>query len=147
MTCCWYIDIMQENEPNPDSNEDVPSPEASIVVSDQEQKRELTVALALTLEGRGEALPFPGIKPEAYAKIKADEEEFPGYGTPIDELLARCASEGMRVVVSKNAQSGNAWVVPMGSADELNDVILLKHLDENAVTDISMQELLAAHKG
>jgi len=44
----------------------------------------------------GESLPFPGINPEAYSRKKADDEEFPGYTTPIDEIIERCKKRGYK---------------------------------------------------
>ncbi len=76
-----------------------------------------------------EVLPFPGLKPESYAKLKADEEKYPGFVTPIDDLLERMKNEGMKVVLGKHPESKNIFILPAGSRDVENDSVLPKDLD------------------
>lgn len=64
-------------------------------------KKEQIIALTLALHERGETFPFPGIDPESYARMKAGEEEDPGYTTPIDEIIQRLRQEGMKIVLGK----------------------------------------------
>lgn len=71
----------------------------------------------------GEIIPFPGINPEAYSNMKKDEDEFPDFSTPIDEIIERCEKEGVRIVLGKNPESGNFWVVPADSTEYLMDCI------------------------
>ena len=61
------------------------------------KKKEYALAVKI-IEGH-EIFPFPGVDPVSYSKLKAGEEECPGFATPIDELLERFRSEGMKVVV------------------------------------------------
>lgn len=58
-------------------------------------RKEKIIALAMELYERGEVFPFEGVDPEQYSRMKADEEEYPGYTTPVDEIIERFKSEGM----------------------------------------------------
>ena len=79
-------------------------------------------------------------------KIKADEEEMPGYATPIDELIERFKNEGMKVVLGKNPQSGNVFVLPGQSDDIENDNLFPKHLNINDGMSDTLRELIALSK-
>ena len=46
----------------------------------------------------GEVFEFPGINSDSYDSIKAEQEEYPGYTTPIDELLERFNNEGFKIL-------------------------------------------------
>lgn len=86
------------------------------------------IKLALELFESGEVFPFPGINPESHSQIQVEQEEFPGYTTPIDELLVRFQNEGMKVVLTKDQHSGNILVLPGGSDDIENDFLLPRNL-------------------
>lgn len=100
------------------------------------------ISLALELSESMENFPFPGIKPESYARIKADEEEFPGYATPIDELLKRFESEGLKVVLGKFPESGNVFILPQGSDDIENDNLFPRHLSTEGDIDERLLKLI-----
>jgi hypothetical protein len=77
-----------------------------------------------------ESLEFSGISQKTYESFKKIDEEYPGYTTPIDELLERFSSEGMKIVLGKHPDSGNVFVLPCGSEDIENDSIPLSKLSE-----------------
>lgn len=80
----------------------MPKIEPTVIESTEEKKEKDVLTLAKELHESNEVFPFPGLRPEAYAQLKATDEEFPGYVTPIDGLLERFKNEGMKVVLGKN---------------------------------------------
>jgi len=93
-----------------------------------------------------ERFPFAGIDPQSYAKAKAEEEEFPGFATPIDTLIARFRAEGMKVVLSPDAASGNIYILPAGSDDIENDSLIPRHLLESGIMDGHLKVLVRISK-
>lgn len=110
--------------------------------SEKEARLGRIITLAREVIANAESLPFPGIKPESYNTMKRDEAEYPGYTTPIDELLARFETEDIKITLGKNPQAGNVFFLPSGSNDIENDGILLKHLQSSGDMDINLQDLL-----
>ena len=100
------------------------------------------VNLAFEFQERGKHFPFPGIYPQAYEKLKAADEEDPGFTTPIDVLIARCNSEGIKVVLGKNFQSGNVYVLPAQSDDIEQDSINPKYLHTRDGMDERLKKLI-----
>ncbi|MCX6735514.1 MAG: hypothetical protein NTZ13_00305 [Candidatus Parcubacteria bacterium] len=113
------------------------------MTSPEEEKKQKKISLALELSQNQESFSFPGINTEAYARLKADEEEFPGFATPIDEIIERCKKEGVKVVLGKNPESGNVYILPVQSNDIENDGIFPKHLQMNGVADEKLKELIS----
>ena len=111
--------------------------------TERERKINGIIALVREINESRERIPFPGIHPEAYAKLKKGEQEDPGYVTPIDELLARFQNEGMRVVMGRLPAGGNVFIVPSQSADVENDSILPRQLQIDGATDARLKELVA----
>ncbi|HVB19771.1 MAG TPA: hypothetical protein VNF51_00570 [Candidatus Paceibacterota bacterium] len=105
-------------------------------------KKEKIIALAVELSESKEVFPFPGIDREAYATIKASEEEDPGYVTLIDELIERFKNEGMRVVLGKYPASGNVFIVPAQSNNVIDDNLFPRHLQVNEGMDERLEELI-----
>lgn len=106
-------------------------------------------ALILEMNKNQERFPFPGIDPEAYAKIKDDEETIPDYttyATPIDTLVARCRAEGIKVVLGKNPASGNIFILPAGSDDIEMDSLLPRHLPLDGIMDGRLRQLVKISK-
>ena len=107
--------------------------------NDSEKKREKRVAEILRLveeiNRSGENLPFPGIHPEAYSKMKADKDEYPDYTTPIDELIVSFQDEGIKVVLGKHPESGNVFILPADSTDIEMDSITPRQLSIDAVVN------------
>ncbi|PCH91947.1 hypothetical protein COB80_01135 [Candidatus Kaiserbacteria bacterium] len=104
--------------------------------------KQLKIALAMELFEGGETFLFPGIRPESYTRIKTEEAEFPGYSTPIDELLKRFENEGLKVVLGKNPGTGNIFVLPAGSDDIENDSLFPKHLSTEGDIDERLLKLI-----
>ena len=98
--------------------------------------------LAIDICESREIFPFPGITRVSYSRIKADEEEMPGFSTPIDQLLRRFESEGMKVVLGKNPASGNVYILPAGSDDIENDSLFPRHLNLDRVTNDKLRRLI-----
>jgi hypothetical protein len=101
------------------------------------------VGLAKELVERQETFPFPGIDQESYAKMKEADQEYPGYTTPIDELIARLKGEGMKVALGAHPESGNIYILPAGSNDIENDgVVFPRHLQASEGMDDDLKNLI-----
>lgn len=127
---------MNEHTPNQSENRD----------AEKELKREAMIALARELGERTERISFPGIDPEEYSKMKATDAEFPGYTTPIDELVERCKDEGIKVVFGEHPESGNAYVLPCQSDDLGMDGIRLHQLQIPETRDEQFKKLIVMSK-
>lgn len=110
-------------------------------------RREKIITLAVELHERSEVFPFVGIDLESYSRMKAAEEEYPGYTTPIDEIVDRFKNEGMKVVLGKNPQSGNVFVLPAQSDNIEMDSISLKQLQISGGMNEKLQELVSLCRG
>ncbi len=110
-------------------------------------KKEKIITLAAELYERGEVFPFSGIDPETYSKMKADEEEYPGYATPIDEIVEKLKSEGMKVVLGKNPESGNVFVLPAQSDNIEMDSISPRQLQLGEEMNEKLRELILRVRG
>ncbi|OHA79537.1 MAG: hypothetical protein A2747_03815 [Candidatus Yonathbacteria bacterium RIFCSPHIGHO2_01_FULL_44_41] len=120
---------MQESFPNP--------------IEERERVRLEYVALAIELSESNEIFPFPGIDPEGYSKVKAVEEEYPGYGTPIDELIGRFKNEGIKVVMSDDPKkSGTVYILPALSSDIENDNVFPRQLQIVETVDERLKKLI-----
>ncbi len=111
-------------------------------VTEREQRINSVIALIREIAESHESLPFPGIAPEAYAKIKTTEQEFPGYGTSIDDLIKRFETEGMKIVTGKNPRSGNVYVLPAQSNNIETDSISPRQLKIDEATNEKLRELI-----
>ena len=90
----------------------------------------------------GESLPFPGIDPEAYLKMKKTDDEYLGHTTPTDEIIGKCKEEGIKIVTGKHPESDNIFVLPSGSNDIEMDSIAPHQLSINAVKNEYLRELI-----
>ena len=106
------------------------------------------IALAKELSESQESFPFPGIDPEARSLMRATEIEFPDYTTPVDALLDRFRSEGMRVTLGQYPESGNVYIVPAGRSETRNEdmYIFPKHLQINDMMNPKIRSLIQMHK-
>ena len=106
------------------------------------------VTLAKELIERNESFPFPSIDPDALSKMRADDFEFPGYVTPVDTLLDRCRTEGIRVTLGKYPESGNVYIVPAGENEMGNENMRLlpRHLQVNETMDRTLRALVVAER-
>ena len=112
----------------------------------RDQKVKELLTLATELRESQETFPFSGIEAEAYAKLKARDEEFPGCVTPIDELLERFKNEGMRVALGVYSESEFVFILPVQSGDLRNDSIYPRHLQVKETMDERLKKLILANK-
>lgn len=130
-----YASGMTERFPEPVSPESL----------ENKRKAEI-IALGHELQASQEVFPFPGLEPESYAKLKASDEEYPGYTTPTDEILERLKTEGMKVVLGTNSESGNVFILPALSDDIENDMILPKHFQLSEQLNDKLRKLIEKSK-
>jgi hypothetical protein len=88
-----------------------------------------------------EVFPFPGMDQESYEKIKAEDEEYPGMTTPIDEIMERLRNEGMKVTFGKNPESGNVYILPNGSDNIEMDSIRPRQLNIEGIENAKLRLL------
>ena len=105
-------------------------------------RKEKIIALAAELFESNEVFPFVGIDSESYSRMKAGEEEDPGYTTPVDEIIERLKNEGMKVVLGKNPQSGNVFVLPAQSDNIEMDSISPKQFQLSEGMNEKLRELI-----
>ncbi len=112
-------------------------------------RKEKIIALALELHERNEIFPFTGIDSESYAKMKIAEAdtEYTDPTTPIDERIERFKNEGMKVVLGKNPQSENVYVLPAGSFDIEIDGISPRQLQLTDEMNEKLKELILLVRG
>ncbi len=113
----------------------------------EQQEGESKMVLARRLFESQEVFPFPGIDPIAYASIKASEAKYPGCGTPVDELIARYVTEGIKVVSGKEPESRNVYILPSGSSDIENDAILPRSLELSDTMNVDLKNLVLCSRG
>jgi hypothetical protein len=116
------------------------------IKNEKEDRKKRIIALAKELSESRESISFPGIDAESYQKLKANDEEFPGFVTPIDELVQRFENEGIKVVFGRDPESGNVFILPFGSNDVENDSIFPKHLQIDESMDSRLKELILASR-
>ncbi|MDD2657226.1 MAG: hypothetical protein PHD04_01015 [Candidatus Pacebacteria bacterium] len=110
-------------------------------------RKEKIIALAVELFQSGEIFPFAGVDAESYSRMKAAEEEDPGYTTPVDEIIERFKNEGMKVVLGKNPQSGNVFVLPAQSSNIEMDSISPGQLQLSEEMNEKLRELILLVRG
>jgi hypothetical protein len=98
----------------------------------------LTLAMEL-IEGN-ESLSFPGLNIESYNRLKADEEEYPGFATPIDEIIKKCEEQGVKIEIGKNPDGSNMFLLPKDS-DDVDDSLRFKHLNLSAIDNETFKKL------
>ncbi|MBU6491046.1 hypothetical protein KGQ25_02760 [Patescibacteria group bacterium] len=110
-------------------------------------REEKIISLAAELFESKSIFSFSGIDPESYLKMKATEKEYPGYTTPTDEIIERLKNEGMKVVLGKDPQSGNVYILPAGSTNIEMDSISPKQLHLSEEMDEKLKELILLVRG
>lgn len=108
------------------------------------ERMERKVALARELvEGR-EVFPFPGISEDVLIRMRKEESEYPVDITPIDEIIERCAGQGIKIALESEDRPENIspHVIPAEDGDLRMDGILLRHLQLEGVTDERLIELI-----
>lgn len=104
------------------------------------------ITLAKEIIEANEVLPFPGLNPEDYVKMKATDEEYPGYTTSTDEIIRRLTNEGMKIVFGKHPESGNVYVLPAGSDNIEMDSISPRQLLAGSIEDQRLIALISKIK-
>jgi hypothetical protein len=112
----------------------------------REQKKQEYIALAKELSETNEKFPFPGIDPESYQKLKAVAEKFSKHSAQIDELIERFQTQGMRVALSKDPNSGNVFILPFDSVDTEMDSLFPRHLAITEGMDKRLKKLILANR-
>ena len=110
-----------------------------------ENKYKEYIDVALELSKNLEGFTFPGITEESYVIIKKNDEEYPGYVTPIDEIIEKMKIQGMKVVIGKDPASGNVWLLPKDSND-ISDSILPKFLVINDEMEDNFKKLILINR-
>ncbi len=104
------------------------------------------IALAKELAEMKEPLPFFGVTEEAYKKLKDDEAEYGDFMAPVDPLLERFKTEGMKVVISGDPEAGNVYVLPFGSDNETDDNLNPRQLQMTGDMNEKLKELIVRQK-
>lgn len=113
------------------------------IKNERENRKKRIIALTKELSEMQESLPFSGIDPESYPKLKANDVELEGLCTPIDDLIQRFEKEGIKVVFGNDPESGNVFILPFGSNDVESDSVFPKHLQIDESMDNSrLKELI-----
>ncbi len=110
-------------------------------------RKEKIISLAKELFESQGTFPFLGIDPEGYLEMKAGDEDAPGYTTPTDEIIGRMKNEGMKIVLGKNPQSGNVYVLPAQSTDIEMDSMSPKRLQISEGMNEKLKELVQLIRG
>ena len=113
---------------------------------EKEMTKEELIELLKGLSERLESFPFSGLEEDVYAKMKADEEEYPGFATPIVELMQRFEANGCKVVLGDNPDAGNAFIVPADSTDVTMDSVLPGSLKVSEDMDPGLKKLVLRDK-
>ncbi|MEK7539123.1 MAG: hypothetical protein AAB595_00560 [Patescibacteria group bacterium] len=108
----------------------------------REQKKAKYIILARELNEVREGFPFPGINEESYDRLKEVAEKYPDYTAPIDEIIERCKAQGIKVVLGKNPNSGNVFIMPFGSDNIEMDNLFPRHLKIIAEMDEKLKKLI-----
>ncbi len=143
----WGVDLCYDlnmKEETPNIIEGGESGEKEKKEKEKEARRTEKLALAAEIIENREFFSFPGVDPDVYLRMKAKEEEFPGYATPIDDLIKKFTDEGMKVafVQGDSPGVGNVFVLPEGSNDIENDSILPCKLRINETMDEKLKKLI-----
>lgn len=104
------------------------------------------IQLAKELSQNPEGFAFSGIEDESYAKLKASDEEYPGFTTPIDELIEKLTAHGFKIVFGDDPGSGNVHILPKDSDDIERDSVFPRHLKVTADMDERLKKLILSHK-
>ncbi len=110
-----------------------------------QRKKDLEL-IALAIELYGKVFPFPGIDSGGYLKMKAVEEEHPDYTTPIDTLMQRFETEGIKVTLGRDPSSGNVYILPGNSHDIENDGTLPRYLQVCEGMDEKLKKLILLNR-
>jgi hypothetical protein len=138
--CCFYIwsyNIKIEKPPNKKSDQE----------RNEKNISQEYILLSKNLSESKEIFPFPGINQEDYINLKKTDEEYPGFVTPIDELLEKFKFQGMKVVLSPtDPESGNVFILPAESNNIIEDSLSPKYLIKENTENLSLRRLIEINK-
>ena len=123
-------------------NESFPNPEEN-TQAEKERTREEIISLGKELAETGETFPFPGIDEGYYKSLKKADEEYPGFTTPIDDLMQRFRAEGIKVMLSDTPGNKDVFILPAQSNDIGQDSILLRGLEVHEGVDERLKKLVS----
>ena len=66
--------------------------------------------------------------------------------TPIDELLKRFVTEGMKVLLGDDPETGLSFIMPAGSDDLVADSLLPRHLQINDEMNEKLKQLITLNR-
>ena len=87
-----------------------------------------------------ETLSFLGLNPGSYNLLKAEEKEFPGFATPIDEIIKKCEEQGLKIELGRNQSGYDMFLLPANS-DDLADSLRFNDLNIDNINDSVFQNL------
>lgn len=126
-------------------SESLPNHSSAEAPNKQELKSRF-ISLAKELANKPEGFPFPGVDEDTFKSLKAADEEYPGYTTPVGEIITRMQGEGIKIVLGEDPESGNVFALPLSSDDVGKDSLLPRHLNTVLEMDASLQTLILAQK-
>ena len=113
----------------------------------KEQKKQEYIALARELSEAREKFSFPGVNPESYSELKAVAEEFPEYSAPIDELIERFKTQGIKVILRIDPKEvGHVYILPLNSESPEMDNLFPRHLMMAEGMDERLKKLILLNK-
>jgi hypothetical protein len=131
--------------PNDDAKKET-TPLQDAIALEKEKNLKEYISLAEGLSDKNEIHSFSGIDPERYSSIKETEEEFPGYTTPIDDLIERMKSEGFKVVMGKDRLSGNIYILPTSSNNIEEDGLFPQYFNIGSDMNHELKKLILIDK-
>ena len=134
---CYPANLMTEKMPSP-----IEGGQETEQISETNAEIALFNELARRLSERRENFAFPGLNPEDYNTLKKSDEEYPGFVTPIDELIQRFQDSGFHVVLGDDPLSGNVFILPVGSEDVVRDSVFPRHLRDTEGMDPDLRQLI-----
>ena len=145
-----YTFTMSEDLTNDFEDEADDRAEANREKTERDRQVAEIVALARELSERREGFSFPGLERAVYLTMKADEEKFPGYGTPVDEIVKKLEEQGMKVVFGKknkivtgaDIEGSNVHIMPAQSTDIVNESVLPRQLKIVEGMDSRLRKLI-----
>ena len=108
----------------------------------KEDMENIYISLATEIIEGQEVYDFSEINSESYNLIKEQEDEMPGYTTPVDEVLGKFRLQGMKVVSGKDLVPGKIYILPAQSDDILNDSFFPRHLNIENIKDEKLRKLI-----
>ncbi|MFA6416529.1 MAG: hypothetical protein WCW56_03570 [Candidatus Paceibacterota bacterium] len=124
-------------------NESIPNPDEIKKIEKARIAQEM-ISLAESLSRSQEAFPFYGIEQVAYLKMRETDENYPGYTTPIDELIERLKEKGLKIVLGPHPESGNIFVLPADSDDIDRDSLSPYKLQVGEGMNDELKQLISA---